>query len=75
MGPDQISGDTANGIPDSEKGYDHSEETDDQPQTGETTERQPSWRPGGTPAGEGVYTGGDQSTSTGTADEPEGPGI
>ena len=61
--------------PNSEKGYDQSEETQqDEPLTGETTERQPPWRPGGKPAGRGVYSG-DQSTSTGTEDEPEGPGI
>ena len=62
-------------LPDSENGYDHSEEEQhDEPLTGETTERQPPWRPGGKPAGRGVYSDG-QSTSTGTEDEPEGPGI
>ena len=67
-GPDEV---TLN----SEKGYDQSEGLEhDEPQTGETTERQPSWRPGGRPAGQGVYSES-QSTSTGTEEEPEGPGI
>ena len=72
-----VTGDTNGDAPvlDSEKGYDHSEHTGhDEPLTGETTERQPAWRPGGGPAGQGVYSD-QQATSTGTEDEPEGPGI
>ena len=61
--------------PASEGGYDHSEAAaHDEPLTGETTERQPSWRPGGRPAGKGIYSDA-ESTSTGTESEPEGPGI
>lgn len=45
-----------------------------EPITGETNEREPAWRPGDEPAGEGVYDRA-QGTSTGVEDEPEGPGI
>jgi hypothetical protein len=64
-------------VPASGKGYEHPEDTKrDEPLKGERTERQPAWRPGGRPAGQGVYSGGgEQATSTGTEDEPEGPGI
>ena len=62
-------------VPDSEKGYEQPDQAKlDEPLTGEATERQPSWRPGGKPAGQGIYSG-TQSTSTGTDEEPEGPGI
>jgi hypothetical protein len=45
-----------------------------EPATGETSERDPAWRPGDAPPGEGVYEK-PQDTSTGVEDEPEGPGI
>lgn len=59
----------------SESGYDLSDAAaaTEEPLQGETTERQQPWRPGEEPSGTGVYQ--DQSTSTGTDDEPEGPGI
>jgi hypothetical protein len=46
------------------------------PAAGETSERDPAWRPGDEPPGEGVYSD-EQETSTGVEDEPEpeGPGI
>ena len=63
------------GTPSSEEEIGVSEEAQsDEPRNGETTERQPAWRPGGKAAGEGIYGGG-QATSTGTDEEPEGPGI
>lgn len=44
------------------------------PSTGETSERDPAWRPGDEPPGEGLYNDA-QQTGTGVEDEPEGPGI
>ena len=59
----------------SEDGSDHSAGVKhDEPSTGETTERQPSWRPGGKPAGQGIYNS-DPSTPPGTDKEIEGSGI
>jgi hypothetical protein len=71
MTPEDQSGD----FPDSEEGYDQSEtQKADEPVTGETTERQPAWRPGSRPTGQGIYKG-EHVSSTGTGDEPEGRGI
>lgn len=62
-------------VPDSEKGYDHSDaHKHEEPVIGETTERQPAWSPVTSPAGKGIYSD-TQATSTGTNEEPEGPGI
>ena len=62
-------------VPSSEDGYDHSEEgKHEEPLTGETTERQPSWRPGASPAGKGIYSD-TQTTGTDADEEPDGPRI
>ena len=41
--------------PESESGFDHSTKNDAEPATGETTERQPAWRPGDDKPGQEVY--------------------
>ena len=43
-----------------------------EPVTGETNDRDPAWRPGDEPPGEGVYDNS-QEKSTGVEDEPQGP--
>ena len=60
-------------VPDSESGFDHSQENAEQPLTGEATERQAPWRPSDEQPANQIYEG--TSDSEPNDAEAEGRGI
>lgn len=70
--PETANTDDREGIPPSEEGFDHSTgASGSEPLSGESTERDPSWRPGGDPPGQGIYSesdGGEAGGNEGTSD-------
>ena len=62
-------------IPDSESGFDHSNDKADQPLTGEATERQEPWRPGDQPSATEIYEKGSVTDEPADDAEAEGRGI